>query len=77
VRHSNAQSSYATPGNFPKPDQELEKLNGNDLRGLRHEVETGIKNGVVADQDVKTYFRMLDRIEIAIEQRSRREEDLR
>lgn len=77
VRHANASSDYNTPAKFPAPDQALDNLNGNDLRGLRDTVETGIQVGTVADKDVKTYFRMLDRIDVAIAQRDRRDTELK
>ena len=73
VRHANAVSSHVTPSNFPSSNTDLDKLNGNDLKGMRHQVEQGIGNGVVADADVKEYFRFLDKIDGAIEKRNRRE----
>ena len=76
VRHANAASSHVTPSNFPSSNTDLDKLNGNDLKGMRHQIEQGIGNGVVADADVKEYFRFLDKIDGAIEKRNRREVDL-
>lgn len=77
VRQANALDSYETPKNFPDPNSELDKLNGNDLRGLRHQVEQGIGNGTVADKDVQTYFRFMDKIDAAIEKRNSRDAELK
>jgi len=77
VRHANSSTAYQTPSNFPSPKAELDKFNSNDLKNMRFKVEEGIHNGSVADEDVKEYFRFLDKIEGAIEKRSRREIDVK
>ena len=76
VRHANAVSSHVTPSNFPSASTDLEKLNANDLKGLRHDVEQGIGNGVVADSQIQEYFRFLDKIDGAIEKRNTRAVEL-
>ena len=67
-------SAHTSPlQTFPSASTDLDKLNANDLKGLRHEVEQGIGNGVVADSQIQEYFRFLDKIDGAIEKRNRRE----
>jgi HK97 family phage major capsid protein len=77
VRHANAADTHETPNSFPSPNTDLEKMNGNDLRGLRHQVEQGIGNGTVADRDVQTYFRFMDKVDAAIEKRNQRDAELK
>jgi hypothetical protein len=77
VRHANAVSNYTTPTNFPKADTPLQGMNGNDLRGLRRQVDDGIRRGIVADQDVRQYHALLDNIDHAIEQRQAKDDNLK
>jgi hypothetical protein len=77
VRHANAASNYTTPTNFPKVGANLERMNSNDLRGLRRQVDDGIRRGVVADQDAPAYLDYLDNIDAAIDAREQKDADLK
>mgnify|MGYP001346757294 CR=1 FL=1 len=77
VRHANAASSYSTPSDFPQTNENLEGLKKAELRSMRHTVEKGIENGTVAERDVHKYFDLIDKLDVAIEQRSTVEEQLK
>lgn len=77
VRHSNAASNYSTPSNFPKADTPVKGLDMNNLRGLRRQVEDGIKRGIVADHEVRNYFQLIDNIDAAMDARSAQEDTIK